>query len=490
MLFGPKKGSPVYMFENFFKDFAILIAALVIALIKGDFSIFTENLVMYVFYFFGPIRRLVIYLTTLYSVDDHKLIVTTGWLQKKKQEIPLATITTVDFTQNILHQVTRTYRVKVDNGSSVSGTDINISMTFGRESAFELKELLKPGESGIDGFNLESGTYVKADADAEKYTFSVKDVLIMGAIKSKFVFLIQMIALVSGAFSFITKIISIDDKKFHAVATMLYHHYAIGLLVFACIIGIYIIAIICGAVGSFLKYYDFVLYDTGDSLKVQYGFFTKKNFTIQKNRVSGFYYEQSIIMKWLNIGTLHCFAIGYGSSSDGESREDPILVPLLKSQDLRKFMTGILPEMAAESEVEKPLKTSWYYFLYSGYMYFAIPFLAFCIYLYEPGAYIMPALGALVMVLSLTGVLLTYKNASISGNCDNVSITYGSYKKTTVFVKTSNIESVTDSSSYFKHKKGVTNVKIGYIAPIQTSGALARNISVESFEHIRSLLIY
>ena len=61
MNFGPKRGHVLFIFENFVKDFGLLIAALLIGLISGDMEVITENIVVMVIVFVGPIGRIVQY---------------------------------------------------------------------------------------------------------------------------------------------------------------------------------------------------------------------------------------------------------------------------------------------------------------------------------------------------------------------------------------------------------------------------------------------
>ena len=51
----------------------------------------------------------------------------------------------------------------------------------------------------------------------------------------------------------------------------------------------FVISFICGMIGSLIRYYGFEILDNGEAIKIQYGLLTKKKYTIQKNRISGFF---------------------------------------------------------------------------------------------------------------------------------------------------------------------------------------------------------
>ena len=110
MTFGPKRCHVVYIFENFIKDFGLLIGAIAIGLFIGNMQVVMENAGVLVVVLLGPVGRLVQFFCTTYEVDEEKLLIRKGLLTKKVIEIPLSTITTVDFTQNVFHQICKAYR--------------------------------------------------------------------------------------------------------------------------------------------------------------------------------------------------------------------------------------------------------------------------------------------------------------------------------------------------------------------------------------------
>lgn len=98
MKFGPKRGHALYIFDHFFKDFGLMVITIIVALLSGDMVAVFQNAPVLVIVLFGPIARVVSYLCTYYSIDNEKLFIESGWLTKKKLEIPVATIITVDFS--------------------------------------------------------------------------------------------------------------------------------------------------------------------------------------------------------------------------------------------------------------------------------------------------------------------------------------------------------------------------------------------------------
>lgn len=219
MTFGPQRGHIACIFENFFKDFGLLILAIVIGLIQGNMDLIWENLGVLVIVLMGPISRIVFYLNTRYTVDEEKLLIQSGWLKKNTLEVPLSTITTVDFTQNIFHQIFGVYRLNIDNNSNISNSNTKIHMTLSKSDAEMVKHLLMKGREGLDGMNyaaemaetsgkiggsdVDMPTKPAAPAYGRRYDIPNWDLLLMGALKSKGVFFLEFIGVLAAIVAFV-----------------------------------------------------------------------------------------------------------------------------------------------------------------------------------------------------------------------------------------------------------------------------------------------
>lgn len=493
MIFGPKRFHPVYMFENFFKDFALLLIALGVAVFRGDMTIFTSNWGVIIACIYGPLRRLVIYLNTRISVDESRLFIDSGWLFKKHEELPLSSITTMDMRQSPLHQLCGAYRLNVDNAGSIADAGNGVAMTFGRSDAMMLKNLLKPDTAAINGANLAADKAgsggMSQDENVREYHAGTFELIVIGALKSKLVFTIQLIVVVCGGFQAMQQYLSLDDKKIGRTFDSAFTDLGLTITIVVVTAVFLLLAVICGSIGSLIKYYDFRVVDDGEKIKINYGLITKQTFTIHKSRISGFAYEQSFIMRRLHIGTLKCYAVGYGNKSrDDEAEEEPLLIPLLKEERLRETIGMMLPELSHEREFEHPQRRSWYYFLYNFSVYFAVACMAACIYVTAVLNLNIMIIGAVFMALALLGVGMQYCNAGICADEYQVDISYGGFNKTTVIVKLSSVEWATGTTSYFKNKKHVMHITMGFLAPRGHNEAMAKNVSSQALDDLNGLL--
>ena len=492
MTFGPKRGHVLFIFENFFRDFGLLLIAISVGLIRGDMELIYENLGILAITLIGPVGRIMQYCFTRYSVDEERLLVESGWLRKQRLEVPLATITTVDLSQNILHQLFGAYRLNVDNASNVIEGKTRVRMTFGREDAFAVRELLIAGRRGLDGFNLADEMPEPA---AEGRTVSMKTVnvrvtelLLWGALKSKGMFLVELIGVVSTAGA----LFNLSDELLGKETGRLLGEWGLLKLLLALMASVFLLAVVCGMVGTLIRYYGFHVADNGQAVKIEYGLLTKKRYTIQKNRISGFSYEQSFFLRLFHLGTLQLFAIGYGGAGDEESREEPILFPLIKEGKVRAAISEMLEDMEERRDYHRAPKGSLRYFFYG--VGFAVALGAASVTLWfsvtEPFCRGLWVVGLLILSYSVCGRSLEYRHAAMYAGERNFSMTSGGFKTNTVFVKTSHMESVEAKASVWKLRKGILTVNAGYIAPLTSAHMVVKNVPKAAFEEARERLIY
>ncbi len=493
MKFGPQRGHIACIFDNFFKDFGLVLAAILISLISGDMDLFSENIGILVIVLLAPVLRVAGYLTTTYAVDEEKLLIKSGLFTKNSLEVPLSTITTVDFSQNLFHQIFGVYKLNIDNNASLADGQTKVHMTLKKRDADTVKALLMAGRQGMDGSNFAGEQNVEdlpKREEGTRYNVNICDLLLMGLLKSKLLFLIELL----GAIAVIANFIPTTVFEGAALDRFIEFMASLGAAP-AILIGLVILFVVgsfCGMIGSLVKYYGFKILDNGEAVKIEYGLFNRKTYTIAKKKISGIYYEQSALMRLAKIGTLNLMAVGYGSGSDEETSEEAILFPMLKECHLREVISGILPEMQETEPYQKPETKALRYFFIRFSVFFGVAVLIGCFFLprindFFQGVWI---LGAMFLLSRLLSAVLDYLTTGAYGNSQNFSFCYGGYKKHTIFVKTAMIESIASGGSVWKRKHGISDITLGCLAPGGESIQIVKNLPEHTFEELKSYLIY
>ena len=493
MKFGPQKGHIACIFDNFFKDFGLVFVAAVVSLVSGDLDLLMENVGILVIVLLGPVLRVLGYLTTIYAIDEEKLLIKSGIFTKNELEVPLATITTVDFSQNIFHQIFGVYKLNIDNNANLADGQTKVHMTLKKADADMVKGLLMAGRKGMDGSNFAGEQDVSALPQREegtRYAVKTSDLMMMGLLKSKLLFLLELFGAVAVLANLIPESFFESGAIDHVIEGMAELGATPAILI--CLAVFFVAGSVCGMAGSLIKYYGFKVLDNGEAVKIEYGLFNRKTYTIAKKKISGICYEQSALMRVAKIGIVNLMAVGYGAGSDEETSEEALLFPLLKENELRETMGKILPEIETAADYQKPEPKALRYFFIRFSVFFALAVLVGSFFLPRVDAFFEGVwiLAAIYLLSRLVVAILDYMTTGAYGNREHFSFCYGGYKKHTVFVKTSMIESIESGGSIWKRKRQISDITIGCLSPGGESVQVVKNLPAKTFEELRGYLIY
>lgn len=487
MLFGPQRGSFFTVFDRFAETFGLPIAVVAIALIFGNMQALLENSFILAVTLIAPARRLFSYFFTYYSVDEEKFHVRSGLLNKKNLEIPLDSITSVDFTQNIIFQWADVYGVRVDNASSYGGNGTGkVSLALKRQEAERLKAILLSKSRGGKRSEEKRGEAVRVP---------VANIIAMGALQTKGSGLAQIISVITVVYGIVSiafeRGLGIEDELTGLIADMP------GIwTAFAAAAAFFVISAVLGAFFAVIKYYGFTIRDGGSSVLIEYGLFTKKNHSLMKEKISGVEFVQSMSMRAVKKGYLNVMAVGYG---DTENTEKAMMYPLIGEEEWEAFAASYIPAAAFSEKGDRPLKGSIRYFFICPR--FIIYFTAaagalICEKIWKvteaapmelSWIWILAAAGALLAVLS---VLTEYRNTFMASDGENISLVTGGFTRTKTVIKTKMIESVSDSGSLLKRRKGTVSVKLGIMAPMTDMSKVIRNMPHGAFEKVKKVIHY
>lgn len=496
----------MFIFERFFRDFGLLIGALLLYLIMGDTQILWQNSGLLAVVLIAPVSRLIQYRCTFYSIDDKQLVIQTGWFKKRRQEVPISNITTVDFSQNIFFQLARVYSVSVDNASSIGdGKSGNVRMVLKIQDAVYVKKLLLAKEDeGLEkaaaGEAHENKSIredrISEDASGNTILASIGEILLMGVLRSKVLVIFQLFAYCGIAISIVSKIFLEKEVDGDEVMASMLMSISAPLIILFGILGVYLLGIIASVALSTIRYYGFRVTDRETSIFIEYGLLTRKTHTLLKEKISGVSYQQSLLMRIFGRGTLEIFAVGYGGVDEAGQTEVAMLYPVMKQEKLYDFLERFLPEVKCREEYRRTEPKALPYFFLCARFFCAVGVCAgLCAALLAPiPQELFPwyaAAGAAVIAWAGVSVFLEYKNTALSVSGQLVALIRGGYTRKTVLLKTEKIEFAAEHASQRKRKKkGITSIRLGILAPAGVSSYEVRNLSMEAFHDLRRRLMY
>lgn len=493
MMFGPKRAHVMFIFENFIKDFGIFLAAVIVFLFVRDIQILLDNVFIVVIALFGPISRLIRYIFTRYTIDDERLLVESGWLKKEKLEIPLATISSVDMTQNILFQLTHVYALQIENAGSISGdTDGSVKLILGKEDADLAKKLLLAKKIGAAAAGFEAET-LPQEEPGQTMKASVGEVLTMAVFQIKWVVVaFQMVAYISLLGTYLDQYIFRSEQS----STEMLVDFAMGIapvMIAGIVVGVYLVSVIISTVLGVVKYHNFRITNREDSVHIEYGLFTRKSHTLMKEKISGVQFQQSLIMRAMKKGTLQIFVTGYGGLDENNQEETVLLYPVVEEKKIYPFLNWILPGQVEVPEYETaPARGLPYFFLCARFI-FAVILMAGSILVPGSRALHIWLIGIFAVVLLLTAgsVIMEYKTSAVAAGNSMITMNYGGYRKHIVMIKRDKLEYVEDSASQLKRRhRNLSTLKVGVLAPAGMSIHSVRNMDISVFDDVKNKLIY
>ncbi len=494
MEFGPKRGHFLYIFEDFFKNFGLLIIALIAGFMKGDIaSAIEENIGIAVIVLIMPIGNILSYLRTTIHVTPLKIVVASGILNQRTVEIPAASITTIDYTQNILQQFFHVYRMKIDNAGnmSVENQANVIQIVLSQKDAELVTEILGKKESFRDGVNL-AGSSDENTGKNRTVMIPEKSIFLMGLLKSK-------LLMMAEGFGILSAIIAIVPDDFFPEDSFLGRDLDLTLLGTWLVVGgiLLVFALVIFAAGiivTLIRYSNFTISDREDSIVIEYGLLTRKKYTLVKSRISGFSYEQSFLMRKMKKGILKVYAVGFGGDIE-DGNEMSILHPYLSEENVRDFMGEYTDVFSEECHMMRRADHSLRYFFYRPVFILLSLFFIICIVLFamigQPQKFWwILALGFALPAFSAAGRIMESRNTAIGGNERELVLSVGGYTKNTAFLKMEQVESLITKGSIWKRKKGIVNLQVDFLGAQLMSSETVCNVAEEAAEELERYLVF
>ncbi len=479
MEFKHERGNILILFDKI-TQIPLLIAAVLLSLLKAkDFEL--QVLLPILFLALSPLVGIARYVSTYYTIEKELLIVETGIFNKKRLEIPLSKITTVDLSQNILYQLFKTYKIKADNGSQAGGTaeKAEIVLALKADKAFEFKRVL----------TQDTAPQISQEENADETTAlsaSFQDFIILGLLQSKIAYFFAGGSIALPVISAIA-VLATGSKDLDALLDKVFEQIPSATAIFAVAAFFYFIALGISIIRALFTYYHFRISADADAVKVEYGLLNKKKFTLQKRKISGILLKQNLLMRAFKCYTVEVSVMGYGHESGEEAHEQAILYPIASMEKIKRIVRELLPEFDWEHPVHGPDRKAKRYFFYRpGFILATLVFIS--VLFTKELILIVPAGG--ILAIAAIGVILQYRSAGIFCGKNNIVLSFGGYRKTIAVVKTARIESITAKGSIFKRKKGIVSIELGFIAPLGTANIAAPNLPAEQYKLLENVIRY
>lgn len=285
---------------------------------------------------------------TRYWIENNHFILTTGILNKKRKEINISRIQSVDTSQNFVNQIVGgvVLIIKTPSDGIELGTISKSQSEFIDSEIKNLQHLLNQGQQleyahDIDQKEYKSEQIFNEIPSETIFKMPFKQLLLMamtsGSIGIAFITLTPLI----GSFSNIIPWEQLGNELSH-------YFEKIYILVISLLLFILLASYIIGTCLTFVKYFGYKVTQRGHQLKIHYGLFTKKDITVPTNRLQGILEHQSYIRKVMGYTSIHFYITSDGNISEDEPSDKNgsiMILPFIKKRQAYEVIGSLVPEM-------------------------------------------------------------------------------------------------------------------------------------------------
>lgn len=338
-----KRVHPIYILESIYKQLFLLL----IPLLRGLLTVFTadsltEWLIGWVSGAWMDLLVLLFILTysflnwrfQYYTIDEKGLTVYKGILIKRQTDIPHAAISTLMQYEPFYLRPFKAVHVYADtDAGSIRQADCQI--TVSREEAA----------------CLAAAPFPQKPADRlyrpKWYDIGFLSIFVSSTFTGA-MFLVAFFAKGGDVFGqeFQTVVINRLEGMAHWLGFIPEAAALLAILIFLCWF--------IGALHSFLCYINFSAMREGDTLRIRYGWLSKRNYSLRTQAVNFLDLRQTIVARLLGLYIVFIQCAGYAKTKD----EHAVLIPAANRRAASRYLRLLLPEFRQRPRQIKPPKGS------------------------------------------------------------------------------------------------------------------------------------
>lgn len=442
----PKRLHPIAAVLSGLKQLKELIVPYIVFVVFGsrgigfDFLAWIGTILLFVYLVVSGVLK---WLRYTYRIEDGELRIEYGVIVRKKRYIPFERIQSLDFSENILHQLFGLVKVSVETAGSEGMEAEAVLTAITKSDALSIQEVLKSSKSERTGEEEGSQNDTIEAKESVIYKISVQELLLLASTSGGVgVVITAVIAFLLQFDEFIP-----FEKIFKDVVdTAVNEVFLISIFIF---LG-FLLAWIAAVIGMMLKYASFTLKRTDKDLIITRGLLEKKQITIPLKRIQGIRISENVLRQPLKLATVFLESAGGTSDEIGGS---VMILPLVKKKQIKGLLEPHLDAYQFTDDFTPAPKRSLRRYMFRG-LIFVFPILAVPVFFFK----LWGLLGFLLLPLFIILSYMKYKDAGWSIGESQLSLRYRRVGKQTVYMRKRNIQSLTWKVSYFQRKKNLATI--------------------------------
>ena len=431
---------------------------------------------------------------TFVSAEENTLIYESGKFIKKRVAIPFEKINTIDMGRNVFERIVGTCRLKVDTGAYSNNQDKNnaeMNLVFSVKEAEEIRSfILCRAELDSRAEDAENG---KITVAAQEPHWVVKagigDFVLYGLTSSSVWKLFWI--LVAGFFFVVEIAQGFLEQMFDYLMPYIQRatDMIAGTHVVLIILGMIIVFLISALISDIstviwaaIRFADFRVAREGRNVIVRYGLLTVKNYTLQVRNIHALIIKQNVFQQMLGRCSVEAVCMGFGD----EKTETALLLPIIRTGDLNRLLSVILPEYVTEMNVRPRNKAGIYYHIIRPTVIWGVILAGICVACHIQFSWyaLADALAIMLVAAVIVKGVLSYKNTMLDWNNSVVSVQRGGLKKVAYRIRTDAVQEVQLKTNVIKKCFGIGSYYVHFHGPRMNNTSVSGNISDRFFAEL------
>lgn len=387
------------------------------------------------------------YFRFYFHIEKNAIVIDKGILKRSKVNIPFERIQTINFKQNVLHQIFNVVSLEIDTAGAKK-SEISID-ALNKEDAIALRDYIISEKEQLTNETLEVGIEDKNLFEENILHLTPIDLIKVGISQNHLRSMALIFAFVFSTFNESNEFISdfITDKFEEFESTMINNALLPILLL---IIAVLVISFLFSLINSILKFYELNLSINKKGLKLVKGLLNREEITISKSKIQIISWSTNPIRKVFSMFTMK---ISQASSSEANNKSN-ITVPGSYQHQIEKILKAVFPDkqpdFSSENKLSKLIKIR--LFLFTG----LAPAVIGGMLLYPKG--IQAFLILFVPVLSWLLIALYYKKRSYQINDEFLKNNTGIFGRAHELSQIHKIQAVRIKQSLYQKRKKLATV--------------------------------
>lgn len=452
-----RKYSPLYIvFELASTLRNAFFIALYIFIINQSDGWFMTSLRGLFFAFFGwlLIWSIINWFVEKYEMNEKAFVLYRGVWNKSEQTIPLSRIQNIHSKRNVFHRLFKVTALTLE--TAASGEDDTIKFPVISESeAKVIEESVRTfKETGNISGDMEEVPSEQAEEIKQAidrtihYVPTKKDLLFASFTSFNFLIIIPILFVI---YRLADEFFEVDDYIAKGFGTLT----ASWILITIIVIGLLLISTVIGIVWTYLKYGNYELSSDDETIYIRKGIWEESQLTIQKHRVQGMEFEQTLLKRILRLTEVKLLMI------QDEDSDVSSLYPFLPKRRAEEIVANILPDFEMQEETERLPIGALYVRLITTSIFALI--VSIGLWIWQPTIFgydwISLWIGPLLFVVFLIYRIISYKQTSYIFNGSFIQWKTGGFGTSRFMTRRKQIISIETSRGPLQRMFGLCTVK-------------------------------